>query len=142
MKSIRKSKGISPVIGTVILVAIAIVISIAAAFWMTGLLSSFTGYEKLTISASLSRKTGNKYNVTIVITNDGTLSTNVTKILINGEDKSPIFTPTLPETINIGETDIFTIDTAANLLTLTPGNLVKITIVTLRGSYETQLTAP
>jgi len=46
-----KKRGISPVIATVILVAIAIVISIAAAFWMTGLLSSFTMVHPLRLQS-------------------------------------------------------------------------------------------
>ena len=137
MRNTRK-KGVSPVIATVILVAIAIVISIAAAFWMTGLLSSFTGYEKLTISASVSRISGREYNVTIVITNEGTLPTNVTRILINGTDQTSLFQG-LPVEIPSGGTKVITLKSA---ITLTPGRPVKITVVTLRGSYETQLMAP
>jgi hypothetical protein len=107
---------------------------------MTGLLSSLTAYEKITISASLSRKTSNQYNVTIVVINDGTLPTNVTAILINGEDTTSNFNPN-PKAITIlpGTSQTFYI---TQEITVTPGKGVKITVVTLRGSYETQLTAP
>jgi flagellin-like protein len=143
-----KKRGISPVIATVILVAIAIVISIAAAFWMTGLLSSFTAYEKITISASIS-KSGSPptYTVTIVIVNDGTLSTNVTAVLINGVDQSSAFSDSSgnnPPNIIINPGSSVTI-TATSLSTSdvgAPGRPVKVTVVTLRGSYETQLTVP
>ena len=143
MRNTRR-KGVSPVIATVILVAIAIVVSIAAAFWMTGLLSSFTGYEKLTISASVSRISGREYNVTIVIVNEGTLSTNVKNILINGTDQTSLFQSqgsSLPVEIPPGETKVITLPQSKKII-LTPGRPVKITVVTLRGSYETQLTAP
>jgi flagellin-like protein len=146
MRNIRK-RGISPVIATVILVAIAIVISIAAAFWMTGLLSSFTTYEKLTISASISKVSNNNYTVTVIIINDGTLSTNVTAVLINGVDKSSKFNDTSnnkPPNIIINPGSSVTI-TATSLTTSdvgAPGRPVKVTVVTLRGSYETQLTVP
>jgi flagellin-like protein len=142
-----KKRGISPVIATVILVAIAIVISIAAAFWMTGLLSSFTTYEKLQISASISKTSSNQYTITVVIVNDGTLSTNVTAVLINGVDKSSKFNDTSnnkPPNIIINPGSSVTI-TATNLYTSdvgAPGRPVKVTVVTLRGSYETQLTVP
>jgi flagellin-like protein len=142
-----KKRGISPVIATVILVAIAIVISIAAAFWMTGLLTSFTAYEKLTISASISKASSNTYNVAIIITNDGTLPTNVTAVLINGVDKSSKFNDTSnnkPPNIIINPGSSVTI-TATSLTTSdvgAPGRPVKVTVVTLRGSYETQLTVP
>jgi flagellin-like protein len=141
-----EKKGISPVIATVILVAIAIVISIAAAFWMTGLLSSFTTYEKITISASISKTSSNQYTITVVIVNDGTLPTNVTAVLINGVDKSSNFNDTSnnkPPNIIINPGSSVTI--TANLTTSdvgAPGRPVKVTVVTLRGSYETQLTVP
>ena len=142
-----KKRGISPVIATVILVAIAIVISIAAAFWMTGLLSSFTTYEKLTISASISKTSSNQYTITAVIVNDGTLPTNVTAVLINGVDKSSKFNDASnnePPNIIINPGSSVTIS-ATNLDTSdvgAPGRPVKVTVVTLRGSYETQLTVP
>ena len=139
MKNIRK-KGISPVIATVILVAIAIVISIAAAFWMTGLLSSFTSYEKLTISVYLSRD-GSDYDATITIVNDGTASAVVTKIFINGDDKTAEFDPPPPDTpIGAGESKVFTGDKVVS--GVKPGQIVRITIVTLRGTYETTVVAP
>jgi flagellin-like protein len=139
MKNTKK-KGVSPVIATVILVAIAIVISIAAAFWMTGLLTSFTAYEKLTISAAISKVSGNNYNVTIIITNDGTLTATVAKILIDGTDKSDSFR-NVPTDISPGSTVSLILKTDTTI-TLTPGRPVKITVVTSRGSYETNLMAP
>ncbi len=40
-------KAVSPVIATIIIVAIAITMSIAVAYWLLGLGSSFTKYEKV-----------------------------------------------------------------------------------------------
>ncbi|MCR6693193.1 MAG: hypothetical protein MRT15_12425 [archaeon YNP-LCB-003-016] len=143
MRNARK-RGVSPVIATVILVAIAIVISIAAAFWMTGLLSSFTAYERLTLSASISKTTGNTYTVTVTVTNDGTLPTTVKKILINGAEMTgtKAFNPTLPQNIDVGGTTVFVASGLENADVGQPRSIVKITVVTLRGTYETQLTVP
>jgi len=141
-----KKRGISPVIATVILVAIAIVISIAAAFWMTGLLSSFTAYEKLTLSATISKVAGGGYTVTLFITNDGTVSAEVRAILINGVNCSTSFTPqptgASPVIVSPGATQSFTAASLPTGVTITPGRPVKITVVTSSASYETQLTAP
>jgi flagellin-like protein len=137
-----KKRGVSPVIATVILVAIAIVISIAAAFWMTGLLSSFTAYEKLTLSAIIS-KSGSDHKVTIAITNDGTVTATVLKILIDGEDKTSSFSPTIPSSgydISAGESVVFTATITGGLSPA--GKPHTIIVVTLRGSYETQVIAP
>jgi len=140
-----KKRGISPVIATVILVAIAIVISIAAAFWMTGLLSSFTAYEKLTLSATISKAPGG-HQVTIAITNDGTSTATVLKILIDGNDYTNNFTSTsgssIPSSgydIPAGSSEVFT---SGTIIGLSAGKPHKITVVTLKGSYETQLIAP
>ena len=140
MRNTRR-KGVSPVIATVILVAIAIVVSIAAAFWMTGLLSSFTAYERLTLSASIS-KSGTTYTLTITVVNDGTTTATVQKIFINAVDKSSSFITTPPQNIDPGDSKTFSISGNAGTLGITPGRPFRITVVTLRGSYETQLTAP
>jgi hypothetical protein len=114
---------------------------------MTGLLSSFTSYEKLTISASISKTGSNQYTITVVIVNDGPLSTNVTAVLINGVDKSSKFNDSSnnkPPNIIINPGSSVTIS-ATSLTTSevgAPGRPVKVTVVTLRGSYETQLTVP
>jgi len=46
-------KGISIVIATIAIVAIAIVVSIAAAYWITGIGGSFTRFKKLRIDQGL-----------------------------------------------------------------------------------------
>jgi hypothetical protein len=110
---------------------------------MTGLLSSFTAYEHLILSATITKGTTTGHKVTIIITNDGTISAEVRAILINGVDRSSDFSPTpsptSPQFINPGDTKTFTAD---NIDYLTTGRPVKITVVTSKGSYETQLTAP
>jgi len=45
----RKDRAVSPVIATIILVAIAIVMAIAVAYWALGLGGTFTRYEKIEI---------------------------------------------------------------------------------------------
>ena len=48
MKSFRRCiKAVSPVIATIIIVAIAITMSIAVAYWLLGLGGSFTKFEKV-----------------------------------------------------------------------------------------------
>jgi uncharacterized protein YdaL len=107
---------------------------------MTGLLSSFTAYEKLTISASIAKTaTPNQYTATIIITNDGTITATVQKILINGEDVTSKFQNV--GDVSPGDTVSLTMK-SGEYFTATPGRPVKITVVTSRASYETQLMAP
>jgi len=46
----RQRRAVSPVIATVILIAVAVALGIAVAFWASGLTSSFSKYEKLGVS--------------------------------------------------------------------------------------------
>jgi flagellin-like protein len=47
---IQKRRAVSPVIATVILIAVAVALGIAVAFWASGLTSSFSKYEKLGVN--------------------------------------------------------------------------------------------
>ena len=46
----RQRRAVSPVIATVILIAVAVALGIAVAFWASGLTSSFSKYEKLGVN--------------------------------------------------------------------------------------------
>ncbi|MEM2998781.1 MAG: DUF4352 domain-containing protein, partial [Thermoproteota archaeon] len=52
MKMLNDRRGVSPVITTVIIVAVGITIAIAVALWMTGLVGAFMGYEKIEIRST------------------------------------------------------------------------------------------
>ncbi|MDW7988550.1 MAG: archaellin/type IV pilin N-terminal domain-containing protein [Nitrososphaerota archaeon] len=106
----KKSRGISPVIATIIMVAVAIVMSIAAAFWMTGLMGAFTKYESIAITQiTIERKTG-KWDITIVVNNTGTFSTTISAIYIDESSVTPSdVDPKLPYTLTAGAGAKFTI---------------------------------
>ncbi len=54
---LRKRRGVSPVIATVILVAVTITVAVAVAYWMSGIAGQYTNFEKVEIkSAYASRK--------------------------------------------------------------------------------------
>ncbi|MCS7367737.1 MAG: DUF4352 domain-containing protein [archaeon YNP-WB-062] len=151
MRNIRK-RGISPVIATVILVAIAIVISIAAAFWMTGLLSSFTRYETVQIVSSYASKSGNNYIIWVNTTNTGSMDVTITNILINDQpyttygasielytDTTPI--DTLP--VDFSPAQKCNIKITVSTTKFNRGTAVKISIVTAAGhTYDRTLTLP
>ena len=61
-------KAVSPVIATIIIVAIAITMSIAVAYWLLGLGSSFTKYEKVEFTTAYvtgNRSSGSPYIITM-----------------------------------------------------------------------------
>lgn len=107
-------RGVSPVIATIIIVAIAIVMSIAVAYWMLGLGSAFTKYEKLEFTTAYATKdtVAGTFTVHMTVKNTGsaTATIDVPSILYNGKPfdgyavlplPSASFTPSV--TMNPGE---------------------------------------
>lgn len=93
MKSFRRSiKAVSPVIATIIIVAIAITMSIAVAYWLLGLGSSFTKYEKVEFTTAY--VTGNEvngYNVTMNLKNTGSAAARVDQNVTQYNGKPDIY---------------------------------------------------
>jgi len=79
----RKNSGISPIVATVILVAVAIVLAIAVAFWTSGLVGIFTRFEKLEILSAYQHPAF-PANIVIRVRNTGSSPTSITEVMING----------------------------------------------------------
>ena len=86
-------RGLSPVIATVILVAVTIVVAVAIAYWMGGIAGLYTRYEQLEITyANPVRATDLVYggtqtdgwNITLKVKNTGSASATIDDILLNG----------------------------------------------------------
>jgi len=109
-----KRQAISPVIATVIIVAVTIAVAIAVAFWMTGIIGLFTGFEQLTIESIYANVTSEGWNIIMQVSNRGTSPTSITSILINGVDASNCKSVNassihLPISFNPGDTKTITL---------------------------------
>ncbi|RLF00466.1 MAG: DUF4352 domain-containing protein [Thermoprotei archaeon] len=112
-----RRRGISPVIATVILVAVAIAVAIAVAFWMTGIVGLFTGFEQLQITSAYAEgDEANGWTITVEVKNTGTAAASIDNIFINGKPISSYTGVTVsPDvtsatvSVNPGETKTFTI---------------------------------
>jgi len=77
-------KAVSPVIATVILVAVAITVSVGVSYWMSGISSQYTQFEKVEIQTAYSTKTtGSGWLVTMNLKNSGTSAASLTDVFIN-----------------------------------------------------------
>ncbi len=85
MKMLNDRRGVSPVITTVIIVAVGITIAIAVALWMTGLVGAFMGYEKIEIrSVYADPQTGGGWKVYLNYINTGSSPAKIDNVFING----------------------------------------------------------
>jgi len=82
---LKDKRGISPVITTVILVAVGIALAVAIGLWMSGLVATFTRFEKLEITSAyaVSNDTSG-WNAYITVNNTGSADATITTIMING----------------------------------------------------------
>ncbi|MCL7398474.1 MAG: hypothetical protein LZ165_05475 [Thaumarchaeota archaeon] len=107
----RSKSGISPVMATVILVAIAIVIAIAVAFWASGLVGVFTRFEKLEITSAY--YDSGQRSVKLTVKNTGSADASIDNIFVNGRpcdsDCGGVPNPNSPETIAVGESETITV---------------------------------
>jgi len=111
INSPRKRKAISPVLATVILIAITLIAAIAIAGFVFGLFGSFTSSAQVSarvISCTLAGAVPNKLVCTLALTNTGTSNTAITACGINVGGSSVASTATAGTgslTINAGATD-------------------------------------
>ena len=123
----RGKSGISPVMATVILVAIAIVIAIAVAFWATGLVGVFTRFEKMEVVAAVYDTTDG--DVELLVRNTGSSAATIDNIYVNGQ---PAGTYTLSGSGNVvnppTDATICTISSDKTTGTCDPGEYIVVSI--------------
>ena len=98
MKILKSRKALSPVVASIILIAVTVAVSIAVAAWMGALTFSFMGVERLTISKIVwSWATPTARAFVINVNNTGTKDLTINQILVNyaGVNGTAVL-PTLP----------------------------------------------
>jgi flagellin-like protein len=137
-----KRRGISPVIATVIIVAVTIAVAIAVAFWMTGIVGLFTGFEQLQITSAWDDANG----IYIRVRNTGTSTASITDVFINGypytqvhaaitDDQGNQLAANRPIVLNPGDERVLTITftAAPGLFRVVPGVSLEIKLHTASG---------
>jgi flagellin-like protein len=139
----RRRRAVSPVIATVILVAIAITVSVAVAYWMGGIAGSFTKFEQVEIhNAVCSQDTWGNWVLTLTLKNTGTSQSTLINMYVNDVEATPDsvaptavattlttnLTTTTPTTITSGDTATILVWVGLNYGTLSSGTTLNIKI--------------
>jgi flagellin-like protein len=106
MKILKSKKALSPVVASIILIAVTVAVSIAVAAWMGALTIGFMGSSSITITkVSFPAGTfGTYYNVTMK--NTGTKQVTVSTVKVNNVEKTFVTNPT---TLDPGATASITV---------------------------------
>jgi len=82
----RNKRALSPVIATVVLVAVTIVVAVAVSYWMGGIAGLYTRFEKIEITSHYAVKNADgNYTITVTLKNSGSQDASITSVLINGK---------------------------------------------------------
>lgn len=135
-KGVGRRKAVSPVIATLLLIAIAVAVAIIAYSWVTGLAGGLMGGGGQQVTHQLVLEAYNHINVSkneniyVSVRYVGPAS-NVTISRIYYDGQSVTVPPTLPKDISIGNSQTFTITLP---LDVTRGTSHVITLVTSDGA--------
>jgi flagellin-like protein len=145
MKIRRSRKALSPVVASIILIAVTVAVSIAVAAWMGALTFSFMGSSSLTITNVTFVGTSGlaPNNITLAIKNTGTKQVTVGQIKVNNVIMYVDSSSTL--TYSAGTIGTITVElTAANSITWVNGNPYAINLYDGSGNGvgSTQQNAP
>jgi len=86
MKILKNKKALSPVVASIILIAVTVAVSIAVAAWMGALTFTFTATEQVDIRSIA--WTGPNEGFTLTIYNTGTSPVTITQVWVNNVDKT------------------------------------------------------
>ncbi len=129
-------KAISPILATVIIIAVTLVIAIGVIGWIMGIWGTFGSTEQLQIMPDSKLYTNNE--TVLHIKNSGSASAVITKIEVVGTS----LTNVTKITIRPGEDITSTLTLVGGTTQLTPGASYQVKIYTAAGNvYSTVITA-
>jgi flagellin-like protein len=139
MTFMRERKAISPVIATVILVAVAITVAVGVSYWMSGISSQYTQFEKVeiqtgyaTFTAAVPTTSDAFWNVSLSIKNSGSGAATLTHVFVNDIPVSFGDVTAVPGATGVGSI-IASVDTD-NTLTLDSGVAGEVAVLITQGT--------
>jgi flagellin-like protein len=124
MKILKSKKALSPVVASIILIAVTVAVSIAVAAWMGALTFTFTATEQLQLT-DLDFVSG---YINVTIRNTGTNPVTISEAWVNGV-KYTSTTPSMPLTVGANEVKYLAIS-----ISWTNGNNYEVKLVSSKGN--------
>ena len=137
IKELKNRKGVSPVIATVILVAVTITVAVAVAYWMSGIAGQYTQFEKIEIQSGYAIKidtdaddVDDSWQVIITLKNSGTTTSTIINCFLNeqliGDSYASSILDLVTASGTLGADPVGA--TAGAGITINSGETVKVTI--------------
>jgi flagellin-like protein len=127
LKPLKNNKALSPVIAAIILIAVVVAVSIAAATWMGSISFSFMKVDELTVS-SHTWASGNTY-IDLVLKNLGTTTVTISEVQVDDVAVTTVTFPSGNATLGAGGTSILRV-----IHSFTSAAKHEFTIITVSGT--------
>ena len=127
MKILRSRKALSPVVASIILIAVTVAVSIAVAAWMGALTFNFMAIEEGQLT-NLIFVAGASGNITVTFQNTGTTPIVINEVWVNNIQQASV-NRTLPYTVTANSVAGFEITT-----TVVTGNQYAVKLVSSKGN--------
>jgi len=126
----KNAKALSPVIATIILIAVTVAVSVVVAAWMGALTLGFMGNAE---QASITNVTfGNNFSAVVTVQNTGTNTVTITSASIDGNNAGLVALAGSSVNILKGASDSFNV-TALGGATFTSGAQYAFNLLTAKG---------
>ncbi len=94
MKILKSKKALSPVVASIILIAVTVAVSIAVAAWMGALTFTFMATEQVKITNVVFGSSGG-YHMNVTVQNTGTSPVTLNELWVNGEKQTSFSSTTI-----------------------------------------------
>ena len=144
LMTIRKNaKALSPVVASIILIAVTVAVSVAVAAWMGGMTVGLMGSAEQVAVTNIGFSTTPADTITVTVQNTGDTAVTIQNVFVNGVSiplaagdivvlPSPSPALSNPNTIPKGSTGTLTL--TGTDITLTPGTAYQVKLVTAKGN--------
>jgi len=126
MKILRSKKALSPVVASIILIAVTVAVSIAVAAWMGALTIGFMGGSEQVEIRNIAFENN---TATLTIKNTGTSTVSIQEVWVNNEQKTSGLFPSVPFPIGANNQTTLTIT-----MGWTAGDNYQFKVVTAKGN--------
>lgn len=124
MKILKNAKALSPVVASIILIAVTVAVSIAVAAWMGALSFNFMGTEQMTFTNSVIGTA----NANITVRNTGSSDLSIQEVRVDGITATTNMT-TIPLPLLKGGSVMIIVRQA-----MSPGVQYEFTVITAKGN--------
>jgi archaeal type IV pilus assembly protein PilA len=127
MKLKRSSRALSPVVASIILIAVTVALSIAVGVWTGALTFGFTSTEQIRITSMTFDVPNNV--ITVAVNNPGTSYVTINEAWVNGVKQNNT-NPNLPDALPANSRVVFNITTTG----LNVGHAYTVSLVSAKGN--------